>query len=32
MGVVAGTDAVLAVVLLMRSLRGLSQIATPPRP
>ncbi len=31
MGFVAGTDAVLAIVLLMRSLRGLSQIAAPPR-
>jgi hypothetical protein len=31
MGFVAGTDAVLAIVLVTRSLRGLSQIAPPPR-
>jgi hypothetical protein len=31
MGFVAGTDAVLAIVLLTRSLRSLSQMATPPR-
>jgi hypothetical protein len=31
MGFVAGTDAFLAIVLLTRSLRSLSQMATPPR-
>lgn len=31
-GLIAGTDAVLAIVLLLRSLRGLSQIAPPPQP
>ncbi len=31
MGFVAGTDAVLAIVLLTRSLRGLSEMATPER-